>query len=404
MATSGQNREGLGERVGRVPASLRRAVMGMRTVWVHAVSVGEVLAAERMIHDLQQALPGWVVAVSTTTSTGQKIARERLPGCPVFYFPLDFGFAMRRYLRVLQPSLVVLVESELWPRMLAECERSGVPVAVVNARVSDRSFRRTMPVRGLWQAMARRVTLFLAQGEETAARLRQLGVAAERIRTTGNLKYDTCEPAPTQRTADILALTGMRRLIVAASTLPGEEAMLLAAWDEVRRTDAETCLMLAPRHPVRFNEIEAMLKQRAQTTSMAVVSEAGFAVNKFETGGVILLDTLGDLASVLALASVAFIGGSLVPKGGHNPLEAARFGVPVVMGESFENFREIVTGMQAAQAIRIVAPDALGRAFEALLADDGGMGERGRHFFAAQAGAVGRTVAALLELIAEREA
>ncbi len=189
MATGARYREGLGERLGRVPSRLRTMVQGSRVVWVHAVSVGEVFAAQRLVGELGAALgEGWVVVVSTTTATGQKVAGERFGAERVFYFPLDFGFAVRRYLRVLRPGLMVLMESELWPRHLVECARAGVPVAVVNARVSDRSFPRYMRLRWIWRRLFEKVRVFLAQGEESAERLRALG--AERVRVVGNLKYD----------------------------------------------------------------------------------------------------------------------------------------------------------------------------------------------------------------------
>ena len=180
MLTSGRYREGLTQRLGRVPPALRQAAAGKQVIWLHAVSVGEVLAVTRLITELQAALPGWLIAVSTTTATGQAIARERLEplGCPVFFFPLDFAFAVRPYLRALNPRLLLLVEGELWPRLLAECDRKGVPVAVVNARVSDRSFARTCKVAALWLRIGRRTSASSSsQGEETAGRLRTLGIS-----------------------------------------------------------------------------------------------------------------------------------------------------------------------------------------------------------------------------------
>ncbi len=177
MATSGRYRAGLAGRLGRVPAELRAAVAGREVVWVHAVSVGEVMAAATLVRELQEALPGWVVAVSTTTETGQRLAQERLEGSPVFYMPLDFRVVVRRYLGVLRPKLVVTMESELWPRLIEECEGEGIPMAVVNARVSDRSFPRYMRLRGLWRPRLEKISLFLAQSGETAERLVEDGSA-----------------------------------------------------------------------------------------------------------------------------------------------------------------------------------------------------------------------------------
>ena len=187
-------RAGMAQRLGRVPAALCAAAAGRQVVWVHAVSVGEVLAGTRLVAELETALgAGWVVVVSTTTATGQALAKERFGGADsgrVFYYPLDFAWAVRAYLRALRPKLLVLMESELWPRMLVECGRAGVPVAVVNARVSDRSYARAMRVRAVWGRVLRRVNLFLAQSEEDARRLVAMGACAEAVRAIGNLKYD----------------------------------------------------------------------------------------------------------------------------------------------------------------------------------------------------------------------
>ncbi len=407
MATSGRYRVGLGGRLGRVPAALRAAVEGKRVVWVHAVSVGEVLAAARLVGELGGRLDadsgaGWVVVVSTTTATGQTVARERFGAGRVFYFPLDFGWVVRRYLRALRPELMVLVESELWPRLLGECEREGVPVAVVNARMSDRSFGRAMRVRRVWGWMGRRVGLWLAQGQETAGRLRELGVEAGRIRMAGNLKYDAPATEQNRVASAIRDFAYGHKIVVAGSTLAGEEKVLLGVWSGIVEQVPGAVLVLAPRHPPRFEEVARMIGDAQYPAGSVCTLEKEIQEERMligEDGYVLELDTLGDLATVYGVATVAFVGGSLVGMGGHNPLEAARFGVPVVMGPSYENFREIVEGMRASKAIRIVDSDGLEAALVQLLKDDGGMGERGRRFYEGQAGATGRTVAALMELI-----
>ena len=410
MATSGRYRAGLAGRVGIVPASLdetiarRGASAGL--IWLHAVSVGEVLAAQRLIAELQMALPGFAVVVSTTTETGQKIAREKLGGVPVFYYPLDFAFVVRRYLRALRPTLFVTVESEFWPRMLVECERVGVPVAVVNARISDRSFPRYMRLRKLWLPLLAKVSLFLAQGEESALRLSRLGVDPGHLVVTGNLKYDLPALAQNVVAARLRSLTDGKPLIVAGSTLAGEEDLIVGAWPRVLVDCPNAILVLAPRHPQRFEEVtrsDALrdLSQYRGSWSKDVL-ELDFtedARDVLENGSVLLLDTLGDLSAVYELATVAFIGGSLVPKGGHNPLEPARFGVPVLMGPSYQNFREIVEPMLAQDAIQITDAESLGASLSSLLEDDQGMGQRGRAYFESQSGATARTVQRLCELI-----
>lgn len=405
MLTSGRYRAGLGERLGRVSAGVRAAVAGKRVVWVHAVSVGEVLACVRLVRELQGRLgEDWVVVVSTTTATGQTVARERFGAGRVFYFPLDFGFAVRAWLRVLRPELVVLVESELWPRMLWECERLGVPVAVVNARVSDRAFRRALRVKRLWGWMRRRVRVFLAQGEESAGRLRELG--AERVRVVGNLKYDLGLVRENAIAERVRAIAAGRPVLVAASTLGGEgrrhaseEEMILRAWKGELRSRWNALLVMAPRHPQRFDEAAAFCAEFPMVRASVL---RGSSLLLRAGTDIVVLDTLGDLAAVYGLADVAFIGGSLVSKGGHNPLEAARFGVPVVMGESYENFREIVEGLRAVGGIRITSREGLEEALTWALREGKVMGERGRVFFERQSGATGRTVEELMGLIAER--
>ncbi len=407
MAASARYRAGLAGRLGAVPAKLCAQAQGRRVVWIHAVSVGEVLATERLVGDLRAALgDAWLIVLSTTTSAGYEVAERKL-GVPVFYFPLDFAFAVRRYLRALRPALFCTIESELWPRMLVECERMAIPVAVVNARVSDRSFPRYMRLKRWWRPLLGKVRLFLAQSDESAQRLLAMGVPPGRVRAVGNLKYDAPPPAESRIARWIKQLAAGRPVIVAGSTLGprsarevNEEQMVIQAWERLPPRADRPLLVLAPRHPQRFDEVASVaMKFRLVRASHAAAVEPDPAAPP----EIVLLDTIGDLAAVYQVASLAFIGGSLVPKGGHNPLEAARFGVPVIMGPSYENFREIVDGMRAADAIRIVNAPGLSEAFAALLAHDQGtrqaMEQRGRAFYEAQAGATQRTLAALLELV-----
>src|SRR6267378_2674187 len=224
MATSGRYRAGLAGRLGLVPKGLRAAVAGRDVVWVHAVSVGEAMAATRLVAELEGALgDGGAVVVSTTTATGQALARERFGAGRVFFYPLDLGWAVRAYVKALRPRMLVLMESEVWPRMLVECERAGVPVAVVNARVSDRSFARGVRVRALWQRMLRRVALFLVQSDEDARRLMEMGAHAETVQVTGNLKYDVRAPKQSRVAELIREAVGNRPLVVAGSTVEGRE-------------------------------------------------------------------------------------------------------------------------------------------------------------------------------------
>jgi 3-deoxy-D-manno-octulosonic-acid transferase len=419
MVGSGRYRAGLGQRLGRVPAELRIAVAGRQVVWVHAVSVGEVLAATRLVAELEAVLgDDWAIVVSTTTSTGQALARERFAAGPankgrVFYYPLDFAWALRAYLRALQPKLLVLMESELWPRMLVECNRSGIPVAVVNARVSDKSFARGVRVRAVWGMLVRRVDLFLAQSEEDARRLVVMGARAGSVLAVGNLKYDVLAPKASRIAELIKDAAAGRRVLVGGSTIDGDppEELPLIGLQQSMPKDERPLLVLAPRRPENFDIIYSMAVEFPTLLATEMLAgkdrSQGFCVklksDERATVEIVVLDTIGDLAAVYGVADVAFVGGSLVKRGGHNPLEPAQFGVPVVMGPSYENFRDIVGKMHAADGICIVQDkDELQAALVELLTDREkarAMGERGRWVFAEQQGATARTVDALVGLV-----
>jgi 3-deoxy-D-manno-octulosonic-acid transferase len=315
---------------------------------------------------------------------------------------------VRAYLDAIKPRLLVLMESELWPRMLVECGRAGVPVAVVNARVSDRSFARGMRVRAVWGRVLGMVGLFLAQSEEDAKRLVAMGARAERVRVVGNLKYDV-RAAKESRVAELIKeAAGGRPIMVAGSTVgaqsltqPNEEEIILNVWQDLPQRDSGLLLVLAPRHPERFSFVRSIVDTFYADASEleSLKGPKGFAISY----DVIVLDTIGDLAAAYGVADVAFVGGSLVRRGGHNPLEPARFGVPVVMGPSYENFREIVGKMQAADGIRIVQDkDELKAALVELVTnreEARAMGERGRRVFEEEQGATARVVEALVELV-----
>jgi 3-deoxy-D-manno-octulosonic-acid transferase len=403
MLRQGRYREGLQERLGTVSQRLTAWVAGRPVIWVHAVSVGETLAATRLVAELEAAVPGYAVVVSTTTPTGQRVARERFGVDCTFFYPLDFAFAVRPYLRALKPSLVILMESELWPRMLVECDRSGIPVAVVNARVSDRSLPRYRALRWLWKPLLNRVRLLLAQSEEDTRRWKQIGAPADRVVTVGNLKYDIRTSAETPLTALIRKhLPADAKVLVCGSTHEGEEALLLDYW--TLSLAKPRVMVLAPRHPQRAEEIEHLVAERSGLKGFRL-SQWRFNPTDIPNEAVLLIDTVGELSSLYALATAAFIGGSLVPHGGQNPLEPARFGVPVLMGPHHENFRGMVDAMQAENAIQIVTTQNVGDTLESFLKGTGdrGMGERGCLFAASMSGATERTVHALVNLLAEHE-
>ena len=292
---------------------------------------------------------------------------------------------------------MVLMESELWPRMLHECAFARIPVIVANARISDRSFPRYRALRVLWKPLLSKVTLFLAQGEESARRLQGLGVPAERIRSVGNLKYDAPAPARNALVEALRANLPAADFIVCGSTVEGEEEQVLKAWLQLMSSGHRGVLLIAPRHPQRFAAVSRLVGQ-----SGIRISEWMQAPRKLGLGDILVLDTLGSLAAVYQLATVAFLGGSLVKKGGHNPLEAARFAVPVVMGPSYQNFREIVEGMRSADAIYITEQNDLSTCLHIAMARGRAVGRRGEQFFLAQTGATARTLALIHQVLEKR--
>ena len=400
MATSGKYREGLSERFGWVPDRLREGD-ARKTIWVHAVSVGEVLAASRLVNELSACAPQYRVLLSTTTRTGQRLARERTGANHAFYFPLDFPWIVRRYLRALDPVLLVLVETELWPNLLTACRQNAIPVAVVNGRIYDRSLPRYLRLRRQWKGILSGISIVLAQSQEDVKRLKAIGVPAGRVSFAGNLKFDvrSAEPAPITTTLREKLPAGTR-VLVCGSTLEGEEEILLDAFHQLLKTTPDCVMILAPRHPERFGRVVQLMKNRKETC----VRRSNWMKRpvKIRPGTVILLDSIGELASVYALASVAFVGGSLVPAGGHNPLEPAQFAVPVVMGNHYANFRAIIDTLLQAEALKLATTETLVPMLENLLTDHeaaNALGVRALEVFHHESGATGRAVTALLALL-----
>ena len=395
----GKYRAGFSERLGRIPERL--LVQPARpTILVHAVSVGEVLAVSGLVNELKRQLPNYRIVISTTTDTGQKLARTRFGAKNVFYFPLDFAFAIRPYLNLLRPELIVIAETELWPNFLRLGKASGARIAIVNARISDRSWPRYRRFQRLLALVLGQVDLFLTQTEEDARRLVQVGAPKDRIQVTGNLKFDV--PAPTAppiiaslRAAFQQANAGP--LIVCGSTVEGEEPILLQALVNILASHPRAVLILAPRHPERFSEVAELLSQlgirfwkRSLWSGDPIVA------------GVLLIDSIGELAALYSLADVAFVGGSLVPRGGHNIIEPALHGVPIIVGNHTENFRDIVSLFQSHDAVRVVGPAELPLAFMELISNPPeriALGRRAAETLRAQMGATQRTMQALEKLL-----
>ncbi len=358
------------ERMGGPPASL--AGGDAPSVWIHAVSVGEVLTARILVAPLKQRFPSRRIFLSTTTATGRAVAERSVKGADgLFFAPFDWPSPVRKALDRVQPALLVLVETEIWPNLIHEAHRRGVRVVIVNGRISPRSFARYRAVRG-----------------------------PGRVRALGNLKYDAL--GDTRPPAEFGRLLGEgttgRPLWVAGSTVAGEEPMVLAAFRDVRARVPGARLLIAPRHPERFGEVAALV----EAAGFRAERRSALGAAPWE-GEVLLLDTLGELARVYALATVVFVGGSLVSAGGHNILEAAVAGKPVLVGPHMENFQEIADEFQAEGALRVVlSAEELGREVAGLLADPerrAALGGAARAIVDRNRGALARTVDALAELL-----
>jgi 3-deoxy-D-manno-octulosonic-acid transferase len=380
----------LGERLGFSFPSLRKLPLDRPNgIWIHAVSVGEVLSGVSLARRLKAEYPGRPLVVSTTTITGQALARERMPFADaVFYFPLDWVFSVRRALRAVRPSIIIILETEIWPNFLREARRWGIPVLFVSGRISDRSFARYQrhfgPFGFFLRPFLRRVlsgvAAFLMQSEKDAARIQALGAPADRVHVSGNLKYDLEIPAPTPF-ANWLEAEARRRgrapIIVAGSIVASEEPLALIAFGTLQGEHPRALLVLAPRKPERFEEAAEFIDEshrkymrRSQLPVPApskAVSQNGEAIIPDDVT-VLLLDSIGELGSLYRVADGAFVGGSLVPSGGHNILEPAAFGKIPIFGPSMENFAEIAARFVAAgAAIQVESPEDAGVAWIELL-------------------------------------
>ncbi|MBI4012680.1 MAG: 3-deoxy-D-manno-octulosonic acid transferase [Candidatus Rokubacteria bacterium] len=384
----------LAQRLGFVPVA-----PGPDRIWVHAVSVGEVMAAVPLVHALRRRWPGSEVVVSTVTATGDRVARARLQEtAAAFVFPLDFAFAMRRAVRRVRPRCFIALETELWPNLLRTLAAAGVPAVLANGRISDRSFRRYLRVRGLFRRVLEQVALFAMQSDEDARRIIAMGAPPERVVVTGNLKMEAPHgEVGADRLWRRLLHLGDEPVWIAGSTHRGEEAAVLDAFLELRRAGERLCLILAPRHPERIDEVEALARGRGlQPVRRSRIAPGG-------AGGVVLLDTVGELAALYAVADVIFMGGSLVPIGGHNVIEPALHAKPIVFGPHMGNFREAARLLlQAGAAVQVRDASALVPALRTLLVDADArrrVGEAAWTAVRAHQGACERTLEALEGLL-----
>jgi len=407
----------LAERFGKVPpqiagrAAHNRAPDGAApgAIWIHAVSVGEVLAAKPLAEGLQRRFPGHAIFVSTTTETGQRVARERLQSIDgIFYFPLDWIVPVRRALKSIHPSLVIIMETEIWPNFLREARRKNIPVVFANARISERSFARfkrwQFLIGPFFERTLRDSTLFLAQTPEDFSRLRAMGAPEGHVEVTGNLKYDGEPPATThfgEWLQQQIQTQERWPVFVAGSVVADEEEEVLAAFDIAQRKWRHALLLLAPRKPDRFDAAAAIAA--ADGWSVVRRSQLDLAGTLDESADVILLDSIGELSGLYALADAVFVGGSLVPAGGHNILEPAWFGKPPVFGRSMENFREMARQFLAANAgIEVAGGPQLGKVWTQMIEDTPArerMGAAARALSERNRGATERSIERIVAII-----
>lgn len=371
-------------------------------VWIHGVSVGEVLAARSIVAELRRARPQARIVITSTTVTGLAVARETYPDLTVLESPFDLSGAVRRFLRRVRPSVLVLMELELWPNLIAGCRRAGVPVLVANAKMSERSGRGYRRMLRVMPRFMDGISAFLTQDATYADRIRALGVPAARVEVVGNLKYDNVTYDDTRPGRGSLrsehGYAADAPIVIFGSTHPGEDEIVLRACAIVRATTPDLRVVLAPRHPERI----------AAVAALAV--EAGWRVGRRSTPdaepdpGVLVVDTMGELASLYGLADVAFVGGTLVPVGGHNPLEPAALGLPLVVGPHFHTVAETVDELRAAKALEIVSDaETLAASVTRWLTDEGA---RARAAQGAEAvisrhkGSARRTIRTLVGLLA----
>lgn len=409
----------LGQRLGFSFPSLDKLPVGRTgAIWIHAVSVGEALSGIALARRLKQAYPGRPLVVSTTTLTGQALARERMPFADAFlYFPLDWVFCVRRALRAVRPSIVIVLETEIWPNFLREARQRGVPVVFVSGRISDRSFARYQRYFGLVGLFLRpflrsalvNAAAFLMQSERDAERVRALGATPDQVHVSGNLKYDLELPASTP-ISQWLAVEAKRRgrspIIVAGSVVATEEPLALIAFGTLQGEHPKALLVLAPRKPECFASAAEFIDEshrkfiRRSQVPIPGPSQNGAPPGEFSIPDdvtVILLDSIGELASLYRVADGAFVGGSLVPSGGHNILEPAAFGKVPVFGPSMENFAEIAARFTAAgAAVQVESPEDAGVAWIEFFRDPqraASMGETARNLVEGSRGATDRALA-----------
>jgi 3-deoxy-D-manno-octulosonic-acid transferase len=399
LLRKGKHRDGWAERLlGRSPMRI-----GDRPcLWLHAVSVGEVNQLRPLVADLARRRPDWEVVISTGTPTGLSVARRAYPDLVTFYAPLDFSWAVRRALARIRPTVLALVELELWPNLVGAAKRAGARVAIINGRLSVRSHRGYRRLRGPLGPTLLRLDIVAAQSEEYAGRFADIGVPPSRIHVTGSIKYDGLETyrdnPRTLALREELGIDASEVVFVAGSTMEGEEVAAYAAYQKARVHHPRLRLVLVPRHPERCDRVASGLESRGEQVVRRSRRLAGAPTLGLPP--IILIDTVGELGAVWGLADLAFVGGSLFPgRGGQNMMEPAAYGAAVLFGPYTSNFREAVEGLLSCGGARRVAnASALAQALLQDLDDPETAairGSAGRAFVLAQEGATARTLAQL---------
>ncbi len=395
----------LRQRLGFLPITFN--IDAEESIWIHAVSVGEALTARALAADLKARYPRLRLFLSTTTIAGQQVARRSLSDVDaVFYFPFDWTFIVRRTLSLVRPRLFIMMETEIWPNLLRECRRRGVKTVMINGRISSRSYPRYRLVRSFFRRVLGDVDRFCMQSEESARRLVALGAAAAHVSVTGSLKFDSLElPAaashgkPRERVLRFFRLAPNRTVIVAGSTLRGEEAAVLRAFARIKETLPTALLVLAPRHPERFIEVERL----ARATGLVTMKRSELPIDAEPRADVVVLDTLGELAQLYQISTAVFVGGSLEDHGGHNILEPAIFGKPIVFGPYMQNFREIADAfLSNAAAIQVPSERELASTLLDLVTDPvrrARLGAAARALVEANRGAKTKTLDVIGELL-----
>jgi 3-deoxy-D-manno-octulosonic-acid transferase len=333
----------LSQRLGFIPPNLNPE--RKPSIWIHSVSVGETIAAKPVITQLRKKHPDLKIFLTTTTITGHSIAvSSRYPIDALLYFPFDFALICRRFLRILNPDLLVLMEGEIWPNILNECKKRTIKVILINGRVSPRSFKRYRVIRPLFKKVLNTIDVFCMQSEEDAKRIVDIGAEQSKVVISGNLKFDQVDFSYSREKIEelkkLFPSAEKDKIIIAGSTHQGEEEIILKAFNYLRQHYPDLKLILVPRHPERCPQIEAMAKKfQLSYIKRSELSSPG-AEKKYS---LYLIDSIGELSILYALGYIIFVGGSLVPVGGHNILEPAFYGKPVIFGRHMDNFQFIAS-------------------------------------------------------------